>query len=44
MNVAMEYHFDRLYGRSTDYEQEFYCENIFTLYAQTLTTDDFLAQ
>ena len=28
----------------TNYEQEFYCENIFPLYAQTLTTDEFLAR
>jgi nicotinamidase-related amidase len=28
----------------TNYEQEFYCENIFPLYAQTLATDDFLAR
>ena len=28
----------------TNYEQEFYCENIFPLYASTLTTDEFLAR
>jgi nicotinamidase-related amidase len=28
----------------TNYEQEFYCENIFPLYAQTLTTQEFLAR
>ena len=28
----------------TNYEQEFYCENIFPLYAQTLTTTDFLSR
>ena len=28
----------------TNYEQEFYCDNIFPLYAETLTTDDFLAR
>jgi nicotinamidase-related amidase len=28
----------------TNYEQEFYCTNIFPLYAQTLTTDEFLAR